>query len=170
VIDLPKNTSDEKEKNFSLRVKLGEQEVELNGTRSEVMKTIQELPSLMNNIQKAFEIAKPKTIATLTVKTQDVKEETSAQKQKYPQINPSENLAGAILDILKSEWGKWRPRTIDELKETLKANGVNSESRILAKVLSDLAQKGVVRRWNTDSGFVFILAEKEISSAKGETA
>jgi len=165
---LPNKTTKEKAKAFGFRLKIGEQEVELNGARSDVIRTLQELPELMNNVQKAFEIAKPKTVATLTVKTQSAKESTNTQKQGYPQITPTQNCDGAVLEILKSEWGKWRPRTIDELKETLKTNGINCETRSLTKVLTDLVQKGTVRRWNTDAGFVFILAEKETLGAREE--
>lgn len=165
---MPHKTTKEKAKSFGFRVKIGEQEVELNGARSDVIKTLQELPDLVNNIQKAFEIAKPKTVATLTVKTQSAKEGANTQKQIYPQIAPTQDCAEAILEILKSEWGKWRPRTVNELKETLKTNGIKCAGRSLTKVLTNLVQKGTVRRWNTDAGFVFILAEKEALSVKGE--
>lgn len=169
---MPKKKTKDYAEEFSFRIKLGAQEIEINGERSEVMKTIQELPDLMKNVQKAFEIAKPKTVATLTVRTQKSKEATVAQKQKqnYPQINPTQDCQGAILEILRSEWGKWRPRTMDELKETLKTNRISCEGRSLAKALADLVQKGAVRRWNTDAGFVFILAEKEALNVKDEAA
>ena len=61
---------DERKEGFAFRIKMGEYEVELKGTHEEVTKTIENLPSLVPNIHKAFETIKPKTIATLTVKTE----------------------------------------------------------------------------------------------------
>ena len=149
----------EAQKNFVFRVKMGEYEVEINGTREEVLKTIEELPSLTVNVHKAFESLKPKTVATLTLKKEGAKEE--ALMQKYPKILRTEKCDEAILRILETDWGKWRPRTISELKEALKANGLNYSGRVFAGVLMGLVRKRKVRRWKTDAGHVYILAEQE---------
>jgi hypothetical protein len=138
---------------------MGEYEVEINGTREEVLKTIEELPSLTVNVHKAFESLKPKTVATLTLKKEGAKEE--ALMQKYPKILRTEKCDEAILRILETDWGKWRPRTVTELKDALKENKLNFSGRILAGVLMGLVRKGKVRRWKTDAGYVYILAEKE---------
>jgi len=145
---------------FAFRVKLGEYEVEICGSREEVLKTIQNLPSLMINVQKAFEAAKPKTVATLTVKTEQTKD-SDVLKEKYPKILQTEKFDEATLKILETDWGKWRPRRIDELREALNANGMKTTGRSLARILMDLAKRGKVRRWSTDTGYVYILAEKE---------
>jgi len=149
----------EAQKNFVFRVKMGEYEVEINGTREEVLKTIDELPSLTVNVHKAFESLKPKTVATLTLKKEGAKEE--ALMQKYPKILRTEKCDEAILRILETDWGKWRPRTVTELKDALKENKLNFSGRILAGVLMGLVRKRKVRRWKTDAGYVYILAEKE---------
>ena len=149
----------EAQKNFVFRVKMGEYEVEINGTREEVLKTIEELPSLTVNVHKAFESLKPKTAATLTLKKEGAKEE--ALMHKYPKVLRTEKCDEAFLRILESDWGKWRPRTIEELKEALKANELSFSGRILAGVLMGLVRKGKVMRWKTDAGYVYILAEKE---------
>jgi len=149
----------ERQGSFVFRVKMGEYEVEINGTREEVLKTIEELPSLTASVYKAFEGLKPKTVATLTVKKEAAKEE--ALMQKYPKISHTEKCDEAFLRVLETDWGKWRPRTITELKDALRANELNFSGRILAGVLMGLVRKGMVRRWKTDAGYVYILAEKE---------
>jgi hypothetical protein len=113
----------------------------------------------MPGVQKAFEGLKPKSVATLTVKQESAKEE--ALMQKYPKILRTEKCDEAVLRILESDWGKWRPRTVEELKGALKANELGFSGRILAGVLMGLVRKGKVRRWKTDAGYVYILAEKE---------
>jgi hypothetical protein len=149
----------DKQRGFVFRVKMGEYEVEINGARDEVLKTIGELPALMPDVYKAFEGLKPKTVATLNVKQEAAKEE--ALKQKYPKILRTKKCDEAVLKILETDWGKWRPRTVEELKEALKANELSFSGRMFAGVLMGLVRKGKVRRWKTDAGCVYILAEKE---------
>jgi hypothetical protein len=158
---LKKRTAKETSGNFTFRIKLAEHEVEINGTREEVLKTIEDLPNLVTKVSKAFETAKPKTVATLTVKTEAQKQDVLSLKEKYPKIVQAENCDEAILRILETDWGKWRPRTVDELKETLKANGLQYSGRVLANVLVGLVKREKVKRWQTDAGYVYILAEKD---------
>jgi len=151
----------ERQGNFVFRVKIGEYEFEINGAREEVLKTIGELPSLIPDVYKAFEGLKPKAGATLVVKAEAEAAKEEALVQKYPRISRTEKCDEAVLRVLETDWGKWRPRTITELKDALKANGLNFSGRILAGVLVGLVRKGKVRRWKTDAGYVYILAEKE---------
>jgi len=158
-INLQARVVRERQGNFAFRVKIGEYEVEINGTREEVLRTIGELPSLIANVHEAFEGLKPKTVATLTVKKEAAKEE--ALTQKYPKVSRTEKCDEAILRVLETDWGKWRPRTMAELKEALKVNRLDFSGRVLAGVLMGLVRKGRVRRWKTEAGHVYILAEKE---------
>lgn len=151
---------------FTFRVKIGEYEVHIEGTREEVMKTVQELPSLFVQVHKAFESVKPKTVTTLTVKTEPAKADASVQK--YPKIPRTENTEEALGNILETDWGKWRPRTIDELKEALQANGLDFPGKTLASVLNGLVRRGKIRRWNTKAGFVYILAQEEALRPRGD--
>jgi hypothetical protein len=156
---------------FSFRVKIGECEVELNGTREEVLETVENLPNLVANVHKAFECAKPKAIATITVKTtEETKPATKPAEpsaQNYPKIVTTEDANQAVLRILESDWGKWRPRTEEELKQAMQTNKINFTDRVLASALDGLSKKGLVRRWDTNTGFVYILAEKTMKP-KGE--
>jgi hypothetical protein len=159
---------EEKHEGFAFRVKIGEYEVEIRGTQEEVTKTIENLPNLVANVNKAFESAKPKTVATLTVKTEaPPKAAPEAATQKYPKIASVANCEEAVLRFLETDWGKWRPRTMEELQEAMKANALKYPGRTLGATLDALAEKGMVRRWNTNTGFVYILAEKK-SSLGGE--
>jgi len=154
-----KKLVDEKTEAFSLRVKLGEYEVELSGTNKEVMRTIKNLPDLVKNVNIAFEGVKPKTVATITVKSAEI---SSGSKQgssaSFPKISSS-SVEEGILKVLESDWGKWRPRTLDELGEVLRANGVDCPGLVLPSVLEALTEKGLVRQWNTKSGCVYILSD-----------
>jgi hypothetical protein len=165
---LPDIKVEEKHEGFSFRVKIGEYEVEIRGTQEEVTKTIENLPNLITNVHTAFEIAKPKTVATLTVKTEAPKAAPEAPAQAYPKIASPANCEEAVLRILETAWGKWRPRTTEELQEAMKTNGLKYPGRTLGATLDALAEKGMVRRWNTNTGFVYILAEEKPLSSGGE--
>jgi len=145
---------------FTIRVKIGDYEVEVTGAHEQVLDTIKELPSLISDIDKAFEKVKPKKVATLTVKAGTPNAERPLSQQ-YPQISYTAKLDEALLKILETDWGKWRPRTIDELSGALKANELEHSVRTLTAVLMELVKKEKIRRWSTDTGYVYILAEKE---------
>ena len=160
----------ERKRGFAFRIKMGEYEVEIRGTHEEVTKTLENLPSLVPNIHKAYETIKPKTIATLTVKTEAQPKTASEEPaQAFPKIAAPTSCEEAIFRILETDWGKWRPRTVEELKEAMRANGLKYSDRVLSESLTFLANKGRVRRWNTNTGFVYILAEKK-GLSEGEEA
>jgi hypothetical protein len=152
--------------NFTFRLKTGDYEIEIDGNYGDVLNTIKNLPNLVVDIDKAFQKIKPKKVATLTVKTETAGPQKTSKQ--YPHIQSSGRLDEAVLRILETDWGKWRPRTIDELDEALKANGSEQSPRTLGGVLMDLVKKGKIRRWNTNAGYVYILAEKEALHSKGE--
>jgi hypothetical protein len=166
--------TEENHGSFAFRIKLGEYEVEITGTHQEVTKTIQNLPDLVGHIQKAFEVAKPKTVTTLTVKTEppvaSARAAPRTAAQTYPKVKSTANCEEAVLALLETDWGKWRPRTMEELKDAMKANSIKYTKRGLAGTLNKLSEKGMVRRWSTNTGFVYILAEKKPTSSGGEPA
>ena len=173
---MPKETvkeekNEKKPESFAFRIKIGEYEVEIRGMREDVTKTLEDLPNLVTNVHKAFENVKPKTIATLTVKTEPTAKTKPLPKtpaQTYPKLASVANCEDAVLGLLESDWGKWRPRTMEELKDAMKANKVKYTKRTLTGTLNKLADKGMVRRWNTNTGFVYILAEENPLSSGGE--
>jgi hypothetical protein len=116
-ITLPKKTVKEKKsRDFAFRLKIGDYEVEIQGNHEEVTKTLKDLPNLVNNVHKAFENVKPKTVATLTVKTEPVTKTKATPKtpaQTYPKITATGNCEDAVLKLLETDWGKWRPRTME---------------------------------------------------------
>lgn len=160
---LEKKTACESEA-FLFRVKTGEHEVELRGAHQEVIKTLERLPELIAKVNQAFECAKPKTAANPVVKLAEEPKLEAKQienpTQKMPKIAITENVDHAALRILESEWGKWRPRTEAEMKEVLQASALRFSDRAFSGALEALSKKGMVRRWNTNSGSVYILAEK----------
>ena len=150
---------------FSLRVRFGEYEIELGGTKKEVLETLDNLPALVAKVTKAFEETRTKT-ATAQTETKPltvrIAPQTNASTSSIPipSIQPGKQFSQSILNLLETDWGRWRPRTMPEIIEALKANGVHYPATTLSGVLMWLVKKGKVRRWKTDEGYVYILAEK----------
>jgi len=129
---------------FSFRIKMGEQEIEISGTREEVIKTIEDLPGLVACVSKAFESTK-NSVAT-----------SESVTSTYPSISSS-SCSEAVLELFGTDWGK-QPRTLTELGEALKANAVHYPSTTLSGVLAWLVRKNKIKRWKTDKGYVYVLA------------
>ena len=165
--ELPNKLLKRPHENFGFRLKIGEYEVEINGSHEDVMNTIKELPDLIANVDKAFEKVRPKKVTTLTVKTEPASPQKSSTRE-YPQVPRTPKPEEAMLNLLATDWGKWRPRTIDELSEAMKTNGMETPLRKLGAALMDLVKRGKIVRWHTNSGYVYILAEKETLQQKGE--
>ena len=154
---------------LSFKVKIDQNEIEISGTPKEVMKIIDDLPKLIENVFKAFhqmppdvkEVdseSAPKKGKPLTVRLDP---SSTASGKRYPSIRKAKNCSQAVLKLLKTEWGMWRPRMMGEVVESLKANAIHYPSSTLSGVLSWLVKRGKVRRWKTDAGYVYIIAEGE---------
>jgi len=129
---------------FSFRVKMGQQEIEISGTREEVIKTIGELPSLVASISKAFE------------STKNVETASKVEASTYPSISSS-GCSEAVLELLETDWGR-QARTLTELGEALKANALHYPPTTVSGVLAWLVRKNKIKRWKTDKGYVYVLA------------
>jgi hypothetical protein len=137
---------------FCFRVRIGEDEIEISGTRDEVIKTLEELPRLIENILKAFKETKSRD------KT------SQAANPVFPSISVS-NCSEAVLQLLDSNWGN-EPRTLPELREALKANAVYYPSTTMSGVLTWLVRKNKIKRWKTDKGYVYVLAQGRLENEK----
>ena len=143
---------------FSLRVRLGRCEVEISGSRDEVLMTVEDLPNLVATISEAF------AQAGVEVSKEPMVEQTSSLPSSapvsvvYPSIQSSGNCSDAVLRLLETDWGRATPRMLPELVEAMKANAVHYPATTLSGVLNWLVRKGRVKRWKTDKGYVYVLA------------
>ncbi len=161
-------SNDEQGPRFTFRIKMGDYEVELGGTYEEVSRALEKLPATINGVHAAFEEIKPKTVVTITAKTEEPTEAPAkSTREIHPKIGQVRDVRDAVVTILETEWGKWRPRTVDEVKEVMKANELKYPNRVVSEALEQLAEKGILKRWNTNTGSVYILAEGKIPSSGG---
>jgi len=157
---------------FSLRVRLGQCEIEISGSRDDVMRTISDLSSLVDAVAEAFSRAGVETSLHETV-TQSASTEQSIQSSssmpvaaRYPSIQSSGGCGDAVLRLLATDWGRVSPRTLPEMVEALRVNAVHFPVTTLSGVLNWLVRRGRVKRWKTDKGYVYVLAQTNAATSQ----
>jgi hypothetical protein len=144
---------------------LGQFEVEISGSREDVMLMIEDLPKLVTAVSEAFSQVQSEPHPDRTA-DQSAFQVSSLDSQSttrvataYPSIQSSGGCADAVVRLLATGWGKVAPRTLPEIVEAMRANAVHYPVTTLSGVLNWLVRKGKVKRWKTDKGYVYILAQ-----------
>jgi len=144
---------------FSLRVRLGHCEVEISGNRDEVLRTVEDLPSLVALISEAFSQVGGKALqdGIVAPSVSPVSpSQSSSPAPVYPSIQSTGGCADAVLMLLTTDWGRAAPRTLPEIVEAMRVNAVHYPVTTLSGVLNWLVRKGRVKRWKTDKGYVYV--------------
>ncbi len=143
--------------NFSVSIKIGSCEVQLSGSKSDVMETLEKLPEILKALSEAVKAHS---------RVEEVKElETGRMKEgklmitELPTINVSPNAKcpEVIMKLLGTEWGRSAPRTSKEIMEAMKVNAMYYPEGTVLGRLTDLTKKGVLRRIKTEKGYAYIL-------------
>jgi hypothetical protein len=136
---------------FHIKIRIGDYEVEIGGTKEEVMETLNDLDAIIDKVSLAF---KEKAVSG------KVKKKKNGDVE-YPNIPHTTQCSEAIVSLLETEWGK-TPRTIGELREAMEANAVFFPKSTISGVLSWQIKKGSLRRWKDKKrGYLYVLNEKE---------
>ena len=144
---------------FSLRVRLGQYEVEISGSREDVLKTVEDLPNLVTVVSEAFAQAGANVrVADVQSSRDSAPASSTSTSGTYPSIQGSGNCSDAVLKLLETDWGRSTPRTLPELVEAMRINAIHFPVTTLSGVLNWLVRKGRVKRWKTDKGYVYVLA------------
>jgi len=141
---------------ITIRVRIGNNEVELSGAKDEVFETLASLPQIVGKVSEAFggvPSAPPspaKTDSPQTTETGGLPSVTIPTDAKCPD---------AIVKMLDTEWGRAAPRTQGELVEAMKVNAIFFPEGTVKGRLTDLTKKGVLRRIQTERGYGYILVK-----------
>ncbi len=116
-----------------------------------------DLPKIIDNLSKI-----PK-IETIPLTSREEPRQTVTQpilpseKEVYPSIQ-AKSCAEAIVNLLSTDWGKTKPRSISEIRSASEANALHYSERVIGFTLTRLTKKQKLRRWKTESGFVYTIA------------
>lgn len=132
---------------FSLRVRIGDKEIEIGGDREEVLATLENLNEIVEKFSKAFNYEAKK----------EEKPNSHLNSQAFPKIARTSQCSDAITSLLATNWGK-TPRTIAEIREAMEANAIFFPRTTLSGVLVWLVKKNKLRRWrDKKKGYVYTL-------------
>ena len=138
---------------FHIKIRIGDHEVEIGGTKEDVLSTLDDLNSIVDKVSLAFK----EKVAVGRVKPKKNGDVT------YPKITHTTQCNEAIRSLLETEWGK-TPRPIGELREAMETNAIFFPKSTMSGVLSWLIKKGSLRRWKDKKrGYLYVLNEKEES-------
>ncbi|MFQ5871000.1 MAG: hypothetical protein ACE5IB_02420 [Candidatus Geothermarchaeales archaeon] len=138
---------------YLIRVKIGDREIEIGGTKEDVLATFEEqLPAIVEKTITAF-------VGAEQGRAEGIEEAEMVEgrlKAEYPSIPPVKSCSEGVVELFKTKWGM-RPRTIGDIREALRANEVLYPVTTISGVLVNLTRHGKIRRWKTASGYVYVL-------------
>ena len=139
---------------FTIRLKIGACEVELTGSRAEVLTTLDELPRITGIVVEAFNLPPE-------VKTQSQQEGPSTTSQELPTISATTGLScpDAIVAVLSTGWGREKPHYLNEILEAMKVNALHFPMGTVKGRLTDLTKRGMLRRIKGDKGYGYVMAK-----------
>ena len=105
---------------FTLRVRIASGEVEIQGSRSEIYETIDELPKIVGKVREALSVSQ----AEIEQRVGDTAFQVAPEEPEHaPRIDRATGLNDAIVKLLSTEWGR-RPRKWSELDHALRQNAI----------------------------------------------
>ncbi len=147
------------ERPFTVRVKVGGNEVEISGTQVEVMNTLGNVSDIVKKVAEAFAEAQPHpSVPIPVVESQGV---VAASPEEYPSLSLDPGIAcpEAIVRLLSTDWGRKQPRALGELLEAMKVSAIHYPEGTVKGRLTDLTKRGVLRRIKGERGYGYILVK-----------
>ena len=141
------------EKRFSIRLRIGNNEIELSGSHEDVMNTFQNIGELVSRTSDAF----GQTPYQPPAQHNEPVHKNSDESFPSISIDPATPCPDAIVQILSTDWGKKEPRTLGELLAAMKVNAIHYPEGTVKGRLTDLTKRGVLRRISSPKGYEYIL-------------
>ncbi len=147
-----------------LRVRIPSGEVEIQGTQSEINKTIDKLPEIVDKVREALAgspsgIERGSEFARARVSLENT--------ESAPSIEKASGLNDAISKLLSTEWGK-KPRKWSELDQALAQNALNYSRGSITGALAYLVKSGRLRRLLLNGVYAYQLPPQSILAQRRE--
>ena len=123
---------------FTIKIRLGNKEIELSGSKEDVLEALNNFPTIMKQVTHAFNTGPKKTLAEPI--------QVGGEKPPSISVDPDTPCPEAILKLLSTEWGREKPRKLRELLEVMKINAIHYPVGTVKGRLTDLTKKGLLRR------------------------
>lgn len=121
---------------FSIKIRFGDKEIELSGSKEDVLETLNNFPNLARKVSQGFKITPIEDKSLIS------------KKGILPSISVvlGTPCPETILNLLSTEWGRKKPRKLRELIEAMNINAIHYPIGTIKGRLTDLTKKGVLRR------------------------
>jgi len=147
------------ERAFKVRVKIGDNEVEISGNQAEVMNTLGNVSEIVRKVAEAF--GEVQTHSDSPAPTERSQENISVRIEEFPSLSldPGIVCPEAIVKLLATDWGRKQPRALGELLEAMKVNAIHYPEGTVKGRLTDLTKRGALRRIKAERGYGYILVK-----------
>ena len=140
------------DQSFNIRIRIENNEVELSGSKTDVLKALDDLPGIVKKIVGAFDHIS-------STSKNDEANYTMIKNENYPSISITSGTScpEAIFKLLSTKWGRNKPRKLKELLEVMRVNAIHYPVGTVKGRLTDLTKKGVLRRIKSNGSYGYIL-------------
>ena len=137
--------------NVRVRVKVGANEVEIEGPKDSLKDLIELVPAIVEGMasEKPLSISPPVALAQPSVTVQA--QQASLQDLPELRVEKGESLPSITTKLFGSSWGR-TPRRLLEVKGALESFGLVYPRQSVAVALLRLAQEGKLRRFKGPDG------------------
>ena len=146
------------DKSLTIRIKIGNNEIEISGSPEDIPKTLEDLPKIVGKVSTFFNTITPTSNAITTIPKQ---EPLKTAEDIFPTIGSQMGIScpKAIITVLSTEWGRKKPRNLGEIMEAMKVNALHFPTGTIKGRLTDLTKKGMLRRIKSEKGYGYIVAK-----------
>jgi hypothetical protein len=139
--------NEEAKEHSRVSVKIGDFQVELEGTHSNVQELMgKRLFEFIKDLQKTLEEV-PSPI--------EVTPEVPPEEEAVPPLGRPSTTIEALSTLFKTDWGR-KPRPLSQIMGALEANGLYYKKPVVAKVLVDLIKKKEIRRLGSKGNYQYV--------------
>lgn len=143
-----KSTEEENKKHSRVSVRIGNFQVELEGTQANVESLMEKrVLDFIDKLQQA--IGETPTAITITPEVEEEAEEI------VPPLGRPSTTTEALSALFKTSWGK-KPRTLADVMGALEANGLYYKKAVVSRILVNLIQKKELRRLGSRGHYRYV--------------
>ena len=150
------------ESKIILRLKVGEGEIQLEGSRQAILEMLEkDLPKIVESfsrvtVERTGTYPPAPGTETAAEPSPPTVSSRLEEAEPYPSVR-AKSCADAITTLLSTAWGKRKPRTLSDIKEALEANALHYSGKVIGFTLTRLTRRQKLRRWKSEEGFVYTL-------------
>ncbi len=165
--------------NVRVKLKIGLNEVEIEGTTSDIEKTIELIPAMLQALPDEMLDQQPRLALTRPdvensrldsfTSSSSRSSQPSVKPQSPPSVFPEihvekgDSLSDIITKLFTDSWGR-NPRKLGDVRDALQSYGHVYPKQSVAVALLRLAQSGKLRRFKSEGGEFVYTASTSLSS------